>query len=303
MMADPMMTVSQEDRWSLSEHHAGRSLILCTLGAVAGLAMAGFGLFTAQGTRTSAVPAEDVARVNQVPILMSDYIAHLRAQYDVPLSRATQAQKQQALADMLREELYVQRGVELGMQADTTEVRSALVGAVEAQAASDAAMSQPDDGQLAAYYREHADTYATEGRMALAEYMLPPGAGQAADAVADLRREGASPAVLQRHTLRRTARMTQGLEFYFAAQEHLGARLFAIARTLPPGAVSDPVTLPDGIHILVMQANLSPRPSRLEDVRNKVLNDYIADQAKLLTERNERFLQRRADIQIQKGFE
>jgi hypothetical protein len=50
---------------------------------------------------------------------------------------------------MIREELYVQRGTELGLQADTVEVRQALVGAVEAQVAADATMAQPDEASCA----------------------------------------------------------------------------------------------------------------------------------------------------------
>ena len=65
--------------WSLAKASTRRSLILCALGAILGLAIAGLGLFTARGTRTAAVPAEDAALVNQVPILMSDYVQQLRA--------------------------------------------------------------------------------------------------------------------------------------------------------------------------------------------------------------------------------
>jgi hypothetical protein len=58
-----------DDVWSLDRPNARRSLILCAAGALIGLGIAGLGLFTAQGTRTASVPAEDVALVNQVPIL------------------------------------------------------------------------------------------------------------------------------------------------------------------------------------------------------------------------------------------
>jgi hypothetical protein len=135
--------------WMLSQPGGRRSLLLCAAGAVLGLAVAGVGLFTAKGTRTSHVPAEDVAVVNQVPILMSDYVAQIRSLYNVPLSQASARQKRQVLSDMIREELYVQRGTELGLQADTVEVRQALVGAVEAQVAADVTLAQPDEASCA----------------------------------------------------------------------------------------------------------------------------------------------------------
>lgn len=300
------MTPEQEPAttlWSLSQPSARRSLMLCALGAMLGLAIAGLGLFTAKGTRTSVVPAENVAMVNQVPLLMSDYIAQIRALYEVPLSKATPQQKKQVLDDMIREELYVQRGIELGMQADTIEVRTALVGAVEAQAAADATMAQPDEAQLRRWYQSHLPLYADEGMMLLDEYVLPGAkAATAAAASTNLRKAG-SAATPGRLGLRRTGRMADGEEFYFAARIHLGDRLFAVAKGLKSAGVSDPVALPDGFHILVMRRNEVPSPRPFAQVRDRVLNDVIAAQAKLLTAGNERFLRKRADIVIQKGFE
>lgn len=290
--------------WSLSEPSARRSLMLCALGALLGLAIAGLGLFTAKGTRTSAVPAEDVALVNQVPILMSDYESQLRALYDISLSEATPKQKQQVLDDMIREELYVQRGVELGMQSDVTEVRTALVGAVEAQAVADATMAQPDEAQLRAWYQAHLPDFAKEGTMALDDYLLSGGDTDRAKAVAaELRKDGATPAAIARLGLRRTSRMTDGDEFYFAARIHLGDRLFDAVNGLKSGGVSDPIAQPDGIHIIVMRRNEAPSPQPFAAVRDRVLSDYVAAQAKLLTAGNERFLRKRADIIIQKGFQ
>lgn len=290
--------------WSLPQPSARRSLMLCALGAIVGLAIAGLGLFTAKGTRTSVVPAENVAMVNQVPILMSDYIAQIRALYEVPLSKATPKQKKQVLEDMIREELYVQRGIELGMQTDTIEVRTALVGAVEAQAAADATMAQPEEAQLRAWYQAHPVTYSDEGVMALDEYVLP-GRDMAAakSAVAALRAGGGAAATATRVGLRRTDRMTDSDEFYFAADIHLGAPLFAVAKGLKQGDVSDPVAQSDGLHILVMKRNDPPTPIPYDVVRDRVLSGYIVAQAKLLTAGNERFLRKRADIAIQKGFE
>jgi hypothetical protein len=222
----------------------------------------------------------------------------------VPLSAASPKQKKQVLDDMIREELYVQRGIELGMQTDTIEVRTALVGAVEAQATADATMAQPDEAQLRAWYRTHLPSYADEGSMLLDEYLLPGNdPAKAAAAVADLRKSGASAETIAQLALRRTGRMTDGEEFYFAARIHLGDPLFGIAEGLKSGAVSDPVSLPDGIHILVMRRNDIPSPRPFAQVRDRVLNDFIADQSKLLTAGNERFLRKRADIVIQKGFE
>jgi hypothetical protein len=301
--------VTVEDRnppsqWSFAVPSARRSLILCALGALIGLAIAGLGLFTAKGTRSSGVPAEDVALVNQVPILMSDYVLQLRALDDVSLSAATPAQKRKVLEDMIREELYVQRGIELGMQADTTEVRTALVGAVEAQSAADATMAQPTEADLQAYYQANREVFADEGSMVLDDHILPATATPRAIAAARAALvAGHGDAARERQAAPLSGKMAQGTEFYFAARIHLGNRLFAVARAMHPGEVSAPVALPDGVHLLVMKANKMPVPPPFELVRDRVLTAYVEAQTKLLTSANERFLRKRADIQTATGFE
>jgi len=279
---------------------ARRSLVLCASGAVLGLVIAGIGLFTAKGTRTSAVPAEDVALVNQVPILMSDYLLQLRALYDVSLSEANPEQKKKVLDDMIHEELYVQRGVELGLQSDTIEVRAALAGAVEAQVAADAAMAQPAEAELHSYYDAHSGNYASEGILELEDYLVAPQSHQPPPALAAALRHGANPAQLD---LIRTATMKDGEEFYFAAKIHLAGALYDAATRLQSGEVSEPLRLADGIHILVIKQNTHPVPRSYAEVRDKVLQDYITEQAQILAAGNDRFLRKRADIAVARGFQ
>jgi hypothetical protein len=266
---------------------------------VLGLVIAGLGLFSAKGTRTASVPAGDVALVNQVPLLMSDYLVQLRALYDVSLSEASREQKKKVLDDMILEELYVQRGVELGLQTDTIEVRTALVGAVEAQVAADATMAQPDETELRAYYQRHVDKYASEGVMALDDFLVVPGGPLAPAAVAAALRDHADPSRLG---VKRTAAM-RGEEFYFAAKIHLGEALFAAAARLKPGEVSEPVVGADGIHILVMNKNLVPVPRGYADARDSVVRDWIDERSKILAAGNDRFLRHRADIIVAPGLQ
>lgn len=284
------------------ERNPRRSLILCALGAAIGLVIAGFGLFTAKGTRTASVPPEDVALVNGTPILMSDFIAQLKALYDVPLADATLHEKRKVLGDMIREELYVQRGVELGLQSDTVEVRDALVGAVEAQSAADATMAQPSESELRAFYAKHPDTFADEGIMALTDYRLPATATPMEVAAALGTIAAAAPGATAL-ALPKAGTMTDGDEYYFAAKLHLGETVFAVARDLKAGERSGPVSRPDGIHILVMAKNVPPVVPPFAAIRDHVLAAYVAAQAKMLTSANGRFLRKRADIQIARGFE
>ena len=296
-----METPPSPHNW-MARHSERRSIILCGIGAVSGLIVAGAGLFTAQGTRMAGVPAEDVAMVNQVPILMSDYLANLRAAKGVGLDKATPAQKKEILDQMIREELYVQRGIELGQQNDITEVRVALVGAVEAQQAIDAAATQPDEAALRTFYSQHLSQYEDEGTITLTD-MIAPDEAAARAAVAEIRAGRPVTTAASAHGLRPSGKMADGEEYYFAGRIHLGDTLFDAASKVPAGKVSDPITAPDGIHVIAVTQNMPPKASPYEMVCDKVLNDYRADKIKRMQAGADAFLRRRADIQIAKGFE
>jgi len=279
-----------------------RSLILTGIGALVGLALAGFALFTAKGTSTLAVPPEDVALVNEQPINRVDYIAQIQALYGVDLAHATEAQRHKVLDDMIREELFVQRGKELDVASTDPEVRSAMVNAVEQMAAADAISVQPGDAKLRAYFEAHPERYAEEGRMTVQDFVFPAAAADAAAQAAQaLKSGGPAPEIVSRFGGVDSGKVN-GEEFYFAAKIHLGDQLFAVARTLSDGGVSSPVVLPDGIHLLAMIRNMAPVPFDFDHARDQVLNDYRNEAVKRVTTDDEVFFRKRANILIAKDL-
>src|SRR5258708_10067706 len=133
-----MASSRQSGKWrDYTQARLARSFFLSGLGALIGLGLAGYALFTARGTSTLVVPADDVALVNQQPISRSDYLAQLQTLYGVDLQHATAAEREKTLDDMIREELFVQRGKELDLASTDPDVRAALVNAVELESAAD----------------------------------------------------------------------------------------------------------------------------------------------------------------------
>jgi parvulin-like peptidyl-prolyl isomerase len=260
----------------------GRSVTLASIGAVIGLVMAGFALFTARGTSTLIVPSEDIALVNQQPIVRSDYQALLRTLYDVPENQATPEQRQRVLDDMIQEELLVQRGLELDVATFDPDVRSAMVSAVEQSVAADAVSRQPKEVDLRAFHDAHQGRYANEGVMTLQDLVFP------------------STEAAIKGTNGHDSGKVDGAEFYFAAKIHLGDRLFEIAQRLPSGGVSAPVALPDGVHVLHMIENRAPVARDFEMARAQVLNDYTQEAIKRLQDRQAQFLRKRANILVAK---
>jgi hypothetical protein len=231
--------------------------------------------------------------VNNAPLLRADLIGQVTALYSMPYAQTTRAQKQKVLDDMIREELYVQRGVEMGMANDDIDVRQALVQATEGQIAQDAMTAKPAEEELMRWYTVHRDHYASEGMMTVHEWLVPRAAD--AERIVGALRHGAAPASLG---LKTTGRVDDGEEFYFAAEEHLGKPIFAAVRGLGNGAVTDPIAAPDGAHILQMVSNKPPVPTPYAKARDQVLRDFLADKVARLQAGNKRFLKKRADIKI-----
>ena len=274
-----------------------RSFLLMAAGVLTGLLLAGYSLFTARSTSTLIVPAEDVALVNQQPVSRADYLALLQTLYGVDLSHATAEQRRRVLDDMIREELFVQRGKELDVASTDPDVRGALVNAVELEMAENAMTSQPSEAALRQFYETHRDRYVSEGIMRVTDLVFP------AAALAELPSEpralesviGDAQALARLGG--RDSGKTRGDEFYFAAKIHLG-ELFAAARDLADGAVSKPIRLGDEIHVLDMQANKHPVPFEFNAARAQVLNDCRNAAIDKSKSSGEAFLRKRANVLV-----
>ncbi|HEY4030518.1 MAG TPA: hypothetical protein VGM25_09265, partial [Caulobacteraceae bacterium] len=174
---------AEEGKWSLTEPGARRSLLLLAFGAVVGLGIAGFGLFTAKGTASHTVPPEMAALVNQQPILISDFTTQLQSEFGIPISKATEEQRKKVLSDMINEELMVQRGLEMNLPGSDPDVRTAIVAGVELQNSANVLAKQPTEAEMQAYYTAHKDRYRTQGVLTLFDVYLAPAPGKDVKAV------------------------------------------------------------------------------------------------------------------------
>jgi hypothetical protein len=289
------MTLGTANWRDPTQVNVSRSLVLMALGAICGLGLAGYALFTARGTSTLHVPAEDVALVNQQPISRMDYLVQLQALFGVDLQHSTAEQRKKVLDDMIREELFVQRGKELDVASSDPEVRSALVNAVELEIAADALSSQPTEAKLRTYFEAHRAKYSSEGIMTVHDFLFPSTASSAASEAVEVLKGGAAPEALSRFKERESGKGGDE-QFYFAVRIHLGDQLFDIARGLADGQVSLPIQAPDGLHVLYMVSNKKPRPRDFTAVRDQVLTDFRSEAIANLRIGDEDFLRKRANI-------
>jgi parvulin-like peptidyl-prolyl isomerase len=292
--------------------NARRSLVLLAIGAISGIAIAGYGLFTARGTRVHGVPPEAIALVNQRPILRSDFVTQVQTQYSVRYADTTPAQRRKVLDDMIDEEMMVQRGLEVDLPSFDPDVRSTLVAGVELQLFADVLAQKPTDAQLQTYYDAHRGNYVRDGVMQLRDVLaavspqrpLGDARRDVSAAVTALRQGAMLDAVMKQFNLADSRRLLDsghvdvGNVFDFAARAHLDPAVFAAARVLSAGAVSDPVLAADGVHMVVMVKRVPPAQRSFADVSNEVWRDVTEDAKRKVRENNLRYLRSKADIQV-----
>lgn len=281
-----------------------RSMVLCGIGAVAGLAIAGVGLFSARGTATHSVPPEDVALVNQRPILRSDFVTQLESETGETFDQSTRAEKLKVLEEMVREELLVQRGLELDFAETDQSTRNALSTAMSQQVLAEATTSQPSEQQLQQFFDQNPARYATDGILTVRHLVIPLRGGSATgqqmvkahEAVTALRTDTPAEAVVARYGL--TEPRNDGDEFYFAARIHLGDPLFEAALKLKEGTVSEPLLAADGVHILKVIKNKVPVPLTFDRARLQVMTDLKDAQQTRLMQATLKFLRGRSKILV-----
>jgi parvulin-like peptidyl-prolyl isomerase len=286
------------------QDNANRSLLLWGLGAISGLAVAGVSLFTAKGTVTNSIPPEYVAMVNQRPIFVVDFATQLKTEFNVPLEQSTAAQRKKVLDEMIREELFVQRGLELDEPEVDIDVRNALVASVQSQIAVDATSQTPTAAELKAFYDRNQARYQSIGFMTV-EDLIPRGAAsldQLAKASQALRAGQPVDKVMAQYGLK-DSHLADGEQIYFSAQLHLGPKLFDAAKGLDSGGASDPVLGPDGFHhIIYMKSNNKPRPRDFALAYNEIYVDYRQNLLSNIQSMEFGYLQKKSDIQINKAY-
>jgi hypothetical protein len=288
--------------WDPRKTNAKRSIILCAFGSALGLAIAGYGLFTANGTVSNAVSPENVALVNQRPILRTDFIAQTELVTGKPFGEVLLPDRLNVLDDMVREELMVQRGLELDFPGTDPDTRAALVAAVEQQAVASITSSQPNDAELRRSYDADPAAYASEGVMVLHHFLVPASADamERAKRALEALEHGATRGEIGRQFGAREIipEHTGQEQFYFAERTHLGDRFFAAALKLESGAISGPITAADGVHLIQMVKNTHPEPISFDKARSQVLSNYVQSERQRLTNATESYLREKADIRI-----
>jgi hypothetical protein len=301
---------ASDDFFDLSKPQVRRSMVFFSLGALIGLAIAGYGLFTARGTQSHSIPPEDLALVNGRPILRSDFMTQVQAQFTIPFAQSTPEQRRKVLEDMLDEELQVQRGLEIDLPSFDPDVRAALVAGVELEISADVLAQQPAEQQLRDYYEAHKGKYVSEGTLRMRDLVVKSGAGATTEqivdtaqrAVTELRDGMPLEQVIRRYGLEDSGQLMDaghvdtGEIFEFAAKAKLGKEVYAAAAKLQGGQVAGPIRQIDGAHVVVMVEHHMPLQQDYATAADKVWTDYKTEARTRVREANLQYLRSRARI-------
>ena len=296
-------------RFSVLKVGPRRSLMIYAMGAILGLGLAGFALFTAKGTTVKSFPAEDAALINGRQILRSDFRTQTQIEAGVPFDQTTLAQRRKVLNEMIDEELLVQRGLEVDLAATDPDVRSAMVAGVDLQVDADVIAQQPTPQQLLDYYNQHLDKYSTDGVMQVVDLAMPIGTGKLEDAVAraqqasaEINRGAPLQGVEAKYGLKDSGRIDAGDNFDFAVKAKLGPDIYAAVRNLTAGQASAPVKQPDGLHVVLVTKRISSVKLDFAKAQDEVWQDYKKDARDTNERANLKYLKSRADIVLAPEF-
>lgn len=286
----------------LHQASSRRSLAFFALGAIIGLAIAAFSLFTAGGNANRGIPEGAIARVNQGQILESDFRKQVEVLTGEPFDKATPAQRQEVLDSMIAEELLVQRGIEVSLQNSDAGVREALVAGVNLQTEADVLSRQPEESDLHNYFQRNSARYVSAGATRLHHLLLP--AGSDPQAVVLALKQGVSlEHVAAKFRLKELGDGGKTPLPDVALKGSLGDRLFAELLKLKSGEISVPVLEGDGAHLLVVAQRDAPAPQPYELARQTVASDFQRDALKTAQDEYVRFLRGKADVEVRQPAE
>ena len=267
-----------------------RVQVLLALGAAVGLLLAAFGILRPGTEGPDALPADAVARVNDVLIRRPDYerlLAGLETDARSPLDESA---RRQVVDRMIDEELLVQRALELGLARSDRRVRADLTSNLIASVVSDAEDREPREGELREYHAANQEFFTNSARLRVQQiFFRVPTAGDEAAVLA--RATAARSEIAAGHPFESVREQQGDREIWelpdvllpaMKLREYIGPTLLGNVLELEVGAVSQPLRSSSGIHLLRLVEREDPRAPAFEEIEAQVRGEWrrrLGDQA------------------------
>jgi hypothetical protein len=204
----------------------------------------------------------------------------------------------------VREEVLYREALAMGLDENDTIVRRRLAQKIEFISADLASQAEPDDAELQEYLGTHADKFAIPGLISFDQVYLNTDrrgsrAGEDAKRLLEELERGDSVDI-----------MALGDPFMFGA-EHDQLTLQGVARlfgqsfaetlfTLPVGDWQGPVPSGYGLHIVRIDSRTPTRYPELDEVRDRVRDEWLADQRRRMDKAFYNGLRKRYEVIIER---
>ena len=178
----------------------------------------------------------------------------------------------------IEEEILFRRGVALGLDRDDEIVRRRVVQKMQFLLHDVQAPPEPEEGQLSAYFEDHAGRYVTPTRVTFSHVYLSTDKG---DDVARARARQALERLSHGEQASRVGDPFPDLYHFSAYEPEQVYRLFgrselsAAALSVAPGRWMGPYRSGYGLHLIRVETRLEARQPTFVEVRDRVRTDYL----------------------------
>jgi parvulin-like peptidyl-prolyl isomerase len=265
----------------MAEAPQRRPLVWLAAGAVAGVAIAAWGLL---GSAAGAgLPEGAVASVNGTPIYAEDYRRLVEGVESDTREPAGPELRRRVLDRMIEEELLVQRGVELGLVESDRRVRADITQAMIQSIVVETEDEKPDPDELHRFYEEEAGFFTQPGRVRVAQvfFRVPTPADEPAKREraeqAQRRLLAGEPIAAVRASLGDTevSPIPDALLPPAKLREYVGPTALRAVQGLEPGVTSEPVRTGMGLHVFQVIEREEARVPPFEEVAPHVEAEWV----------------------------
>ena len=259
-----------------------RPLLWLASGAVAGVALAAWGLLGTAASR-SALPRGVVASVNGKLIQADDWGRLVEGLESDTREPASPELRRRVLDRMIDEELLVQRGVELGLIESDRRVRADLTQAMIQSIVVETEDEKPSEQELRRFYTEEAAFFTQPGRVRAAQVFFrvraPADDGAAATRAAEAQRRlvAGEPFEQVRAALgdAEVSPLPDALLPPAKLREYVGPTALRAVMELAPGAISAPVRSGTGYHVFRLVEREEPQLPPYEQIAEHVRAEWV----------------------------
>jgi hypothetical protein len=215
----------------------------------------------------------------------------------------TQRELQGLIEQQVREEVFYREALAMGLDKDDMMVRRRMAQKMEFISNDLASLAEPDDTQLQTYLDEHSEKFVIPGRISYSQvYLNASERGERVYSNAEALLSELSQSTVDVDVSMEGDSFMGGYRFTeetdFAVSRIFGEAFAQRLFELPVGEWTGPVESGYGLHLVRIDSRTDPQTPSLEQVRDKVRIEWVAEQQRKTNDLLYAELRKRYEITI-----